>query len=77
MKNLQLINGKYYIIHRAVPIHMFKSKDGNVQPEWMKIWKDMMLLVDHVMKTETHVLFAETVQDAVVIEETVNQELYH
>lgn len=73
MKNLQLINGKYYIIHRAVPIHMFKSKDGVIQNEWMRIWKEMMLLVDHVMKTETHVLFAETIQEAEIIEETLNE----
>lgn len=75
MKTLQLINGKYYIVHRAIPIHMFKSKDGTIQTEWMKIWKDMMINVNHVMKTETHVLFAETVDDAVVIEESVHQEL--
>jgi len=72
MKNLQLINGQHYIIHRAVPIHVFKSKDGVLQTEWMKIWKDMMLNVNHVMKTETHVLFAETVEDAIIIEESVH-----
>lgn len=70
MKNLQLINGNYYIVHRVIPIHMFKTKDGVVHTDWMKIWKDHLIGVDHVMKTETHVIFAETVQDAQIIEET-------
>ena len=72
MKSLQLINGNYYIVHRVIPIHNFKGKDGTVKTEWMKAWKEHLIGVDHVMKTETHVIFAETVQDAQIIEETVN-----
>ena len=71
MKNLQLINDRYYVIHRVMPLHIFKSKDGVIKTEWMKAWKDHIIGVDHVMKTDTHVIFAETVQDAEIIEETV------
>jgi len=72
MKNLQLINDNYYIVHRVMPIHVFKTKDGVIQTEWMKAWKEHLIGVDHVMKTESHVIFAETVQDAIIIEETAD-----
>ena len=67
--NIQTINGKLYIIHRSINISNFKGKDGTLQVEWIKAWKDNMPLVNHVMKTDTHVLFAETIDEAEIIEE--------
>jgi hypothetical protein len=39
----------------------------------LKLWRDGFSFVDHVLRTDTHFLFVETIQDAEIIEE--NQEM--
>jgi len=65
-------NGKCYIIHRDIPLHNFVNKEGIVDLELVKMCRDYFFRVDHVLRTETHFLFAETIQDAEIIEETQN-----
>ena len=62
-------NDTYYIIHRTIPIHNFASKSGVLSMEFVKLWRDYLLKVDHVLRTETDFMFVETVQDAQVLEE--------
>ena len=63
-------NDKYYIIHRDIPLHNFTNKEGVVNLELVKMCRDYFIHVDHVLRNETHFLFAETIQDAEIIEET-------
>ena len=62
-------NDTYYIVHRTIPIHNFASKSGVLNMEFVKLWRDYLLKVDHVLRTETDFMFVETVQDAQVLEE--------
>ena len=41
--------------------------------EWVKMWRDHIHNVDHVLKTDTHFLFTETIQDAEIIDELVEK----
>jgi hypothetical protein len=65
-------NDKYYIIHRQVRIDHLTDKEGKVNLDLVKEGRDTMFKVDHVLRNETHFLFAETIQDAEIIEETQN-----
>lgn len=61
-----------YIIHRAKTISSFTDKTGHVRLDIVKEYRDYFDNVDHVLKTDSHFLFVETVQDAEIIEETQN-----
>jgi hypothetical protein len=65
-------NGKCYIIHRDMPLHNFVNKEGIVDLELVKMCRDYFFRVDHVLRNDTHFLFAETIQDAEIIEEIQN-----
>jgi len=65
-------NDKCYIIHRDMPLHNFTNKEGIIDLELVKMCRDYFFRVDHVLRTEAHFLFAETIQDAEIIEETQN-----
>ena len=69
MKQLYKHNDKFYIIHKTISISLFTDKDGIIDLEGVKLWRDYLPLVDHVLRTENHFLFAETIQDAEIIEE--------
>jgi hypothetical protein len=65
-------NDKYYIIHRQIRIDHLTDKEGKVNLDLVKEGRDTMFKVDHVLRNETHFLFAETIQDAEIIEENQN-----
>ena len=65
-------NDKYYIIHRQIRVDHLTNKEGKVDLDLVKEGRDTMFKVDHVLRNETHFLFAETIQDAEIIEETQN-----
>ena len=46
-------NDIYYIVHREIPIHNFTSKSGVMNMEMVKLWRDYLIKVDHVLRTET------------------------
>jgi hypothetical protein len=66
-------NDKYYIIHRQIRIVDFTDKEGKVNLDLVKEGRDSIFKVDHVLRNETHFLFAETIQDAEIIEEMVEE----
>jgi hypothetical protein len=74
MKQLYKHNDKYYIIHRSISISLFTDKEGIVDLEGVKIWRDGLPKVDHVLRNETHFLFVENIQDAEIIEEVQESE---
>ena len=75
MKQLYKHNDVFYLIHRMIPIALFSDKDGIIDLEGVKIWRDYLPLVDHVLRTESHFLFAETIQEAEIIEDVTEVEV--
>jgi hypothetical protein len=73
MKHWYKHNNQQYIVHRDILISSFNNKEGIINLEGVKLWRDGLSFVDHVLRTDTHFLFVETIQDAEIIEE--NQEL--
>lgn len=69
MKKLYKHNDKWYIIHRDISISLFTNKEGVIDLEGVKEWRDYLPNVDHVLRNETHFLFVETIQEAEIIEE--------
>jgi len=69
MKQLYKHNDKWYIVHRDIPISLFANKEGIINLEAVKEWRDYLPYVDHVLRTESHFLFVETVQEAEIVEE--------
>jgi hypothetical protein len=73
MKHLYKHNDKCYFIHRSISLSRFTNNEGIIDLEGVKLWRDGLPFVDHVLRTDTHFLFVETIQDAEIIEE--NQEM--
>jgi methionine synthase I (cobalamin-dependent) len=72
MKQWYKHNDRMYIIHRAKPINSFTDKQGHLRMDIVKEYRDYLNNVDHVLKTDSHFLFVETIQDAEIIEEIQN-----
>ena len=54
--------GNLYKILRQIPFHSFE--DGGMDK--VKTWRDY-LGADHVLKSKTHFMFCETIQEAQII----------
>ena len=74
MKQLYKHNDKWYIVHRDIPISLFTNKDGIINLEGVKDWRDYLPNVDHVLRTDSHFLFVETIQEAEIVEEEIVEE---
>jgi hypothetical protein len=60
---------KAYVVKREIPTHNFSQKDTNkLNMEFVKAWRDY-LDCDHVLRTQTHFLFCQTIPEAEIIEE--------
>jgi hypothetical protein len=69
MKHLYKHNDKCYFIHRSISLSRFTNNEGIINLEGVKLWRDGLSFVDHVLRTDTHFLFVETIQDAEIIED--------
>ena len=58
-----------YIIYRKITISSFTNANGTLNMELVKEGRDSLFNVDHVLKTDSHFLFVETIQDAEIVEE--------
>ena len=69
MKHFYKHGDTYYFIHRDIRISHFTDNNGVLNMDNVKLWRDYLYNVDHVLKTDSHFLFVETIQEAEVIEE--------
>jgi|TARA_B100000035_G_scaffold217773_1_gene186749 hypothetical protein len=69
MKQLYKKGDNCYFIHRDILISHFADENGVLNMDNVKIWRDGLNGVDHVLRTDSHFLFVETIQEAKVIEE--------
>jgi len=66
---LKYVNDKAYIVKREISIHNFEQKGTNrLNMELLAAYRDY-LGCDHVLRTQTHFLMCETIEDAVIVEE--------
>ena len=66
---LKYVNDNAYIVKRETPIHNFEQKGTNrLNMELLAAYRDY-LGCDHVLRTQTHFLMCETIEDAVIVEE--------
>ena len=69
MKQWYYHSDKIYIVHKKITISSFTNSDGILNMDMVKEGRDSLFNVDHVLKTDRHFLFVETIQDAEIIEE--------
>jgi hypothetical protein len=69
MKQWYNHNDLWYIIHHTRAISKFTNKNGTLNMDVVKEFRDYYDNVDHVLKTDTHFLFVETIQDAEIVED--------
>ena len=70
MKQFYQNGDSCYFIHRSIRISHFADKNGVLNMDYVKMWRDYLFKVDHVLRNETHFLFVETIEDVeVVLEE--------
>jgi len=62
MKQLFKHNDKLYLILRDIASHNFENKDGSLNMDVLKAWRDY-LGGDHVLKHNNRYLIVETIQD--------------
>jgi hypothetical protein len=67
MKQLFKFNDKLYVVVRNVPTHNFENKDGSVNMEVLKAWRDHVGC-DHVIKHNERFLLVQTIQEAEIDE---------
>ena len=58
-----------YVVLRNMPIHKFGKDEPDL--EKVKIYRDWVK-ADHVMKSATDFIFCETIKEAEIIEEIIN-----
>jgi hypothetical protein len=69
MKYLFKHNDKLYVIIRDMASHNFENKDGSINMEVLKAWRDHMGC-DHVLKHNERYLLVQTIQDAIIDEDS-------
>jgi len=62
MRRLYFYNGEVYVVLRDIPVSYFFNKEGQLIRELLHEWKEY-LEADHILKTESHFLFCETVKE--------------
>ena len=68
---LKYVNDDAYVVKHEIKIDSFLIKGQNrLNMEWVKAWRDW-LMCDHVLKTQTHFIFCQRIEDAQIIEENV------
>ena len=64
---LKYVNDKGYVVKRTIPVHRFEVKGSNrLNMELCQAFRDY-LGCDHVLRTQTHFMFCETIKDAEVV----------
>jgi hypothetical protein len=71
MKQLFKFNDKLYVIIRSMAFHNFENKDGSINMEVLKAWRDH-LGCDHVLRHNEQYLLVQTIQDAIIQDEDSN-----
>jgi hypothetical protein len=62
MRRLYFYNGEIYVVLRSIPISYFYNKESSLLRDLLHGWREY-LEADHILKTESHFLFCETVKE--------------
>jgi hypothetical protein len=69
MKQLFKFNDKLYVIVRDMATHNFENSNGSINMEVLKAWRDH-LGCDHVLRHNDRYLLVQTIQDAIIDEDS-------
>ena len=62
--DIKYVNDRGFVVKRQMPVHRFEVKGSNrLNMELCQAYRDY-LGCDHVLRTKTHFLFCETIEDA-------------
>jgi len=65
---LKYVNDRGYLVKRTIPVNRFEVKGSNrLNMELCQAFRDYVGC-DHVLRTPTHFMFCETIEDAEVID---------
>ena len=67
MKQLFKFNDKLYVIVRDMATHNFENSNCSINMEVLKAWRDH-LGCDHVLRHNDRYLLVQTIQDAIIDE---------
>lgn len=71
MKQWYKHGDQVYIIHKKIAISSFANSNGTLNMDMVKDGRDSLFNVDHVLKTDSHFMFVETIQEAEIIEKEI------
>ena len=64
---IKYVNDRGFVVKREMPVHRFEVKGSNrLNMELCQAYRDY-LGCDHVLRTKTHFLFCETIEDAELV----------
>ena len=71
MDYIKYVNDEAYVVKREIAIDCFKIKgEDKLDMELVKEGRDC-LSCDHVLRNQTHFLFCQRIEEAVIVEEDV------
>mgnify|MGYP003651073840 FL=1 len=63
---IKYVNDRGFVVKQEMPVHRFEVKGSNrLNMELGQAYRDY-LGCDHVLRTKTHFLFCETIEEAVI-----------
>ena len=68
---IRFINDIGYVSKRELPKHMF-VKDDQMRMDWVAAFRDY-IYCNHVLQSDSHFIFCETIDDVEIIEEVLNE----
>ena len=64
---IKYVNDRGFVVKREMPVHRFEVKGSNkLNMELCQAYRDYSGC-DHVLRTQTHFLFCETIEDAELV----------
>ena len=57
-------DGRMHKVLRVMPLYSLSKKDGAIHHEKLAAWKEH-IRANHILKTQTHFIFCETLEEAV------------
>ena len=64
---IKYVNDRGFVVKQEMPVHRFEVKGSNrLNMELCQAYRDY-LGCDHVLRTKTHFLFCETIEDAELV----------
>ena len=68
---IKYVGDKGYVIKREMPKYMF-VQNNQMRMDWLAAFRDY-IHCNHVLQSDSHFIFCETIDDVEIIEEVLNE----